>query len=190
MSAWDLPKTINIGGVEQPIRWWYGAILDILTIFNNPDYEVDEQWEVALRIFYPNFESIPSDKLEESAVKLKTFIDRGVSENDEHSPVLMDWEQDANMIFPAVNRVMGKEIRGDDTIHWWTFIGAYMEIGESLFSSVLNIRSKRAKGKKLEKYEKEFERENRSLITLKRRKSEAEIAKEEAEKKALEELLG
>lgn len=190
MSAWDLPKTINIGGVDRPIRWWYGAILDILAIFNNPDYEPDEQWEVALRIFYEDFDEIQLSCLEECAVKLKEFIDVGTENTDTHAPALMDWEQDANMIFPAINRVMGREVRGDNTIHWWTFIGAYMEIGESLFSSVLNIRSKKAKGKKLEKQEREFERDNRAIITLKKHKSEAEIAKEEADRKALEELLG
>ena len=52
-----------------------------------------------------------------------------------------------------------------------------MEIGESLFSSVLNIRQKRAKGKKLEKYEQEFYKDNRNLIdlTVKEKRSEEEM---------------
>ena len=37
---------------------------------------------------------------------------------------------------------------------------------ESLFGAVLSIRQKRAKGKKLEKYEREFLQNNRALISL------------------------
>ena len=56
---------------------------------------------------------------------------------------LMDWEQDAPIIIPSVNRVLGKEIRALPYLHWWTFMGAYMEIGESLFSQVVSLRKKR-----------------------------------------------
>ena len=65
-----------------------------------------------------------------------------------------------------------------------------MEIGEGLFSSVLNIRHKRAKGKKLEKWERDFERENRRLIKLKSPESEEEKQRREAEEAALRELIG
>ena len=47
-------------------------------------------------------------------------------------------------------------------LHWWTFLGAYMEIGESLFSQILSVRMKKAKGKKLEDWEREFYKENKT----------------------------
>ncbi len=71
-------------------------------------------------------------------------------------------------------------------MHWWTFIGYYMGIGESVFSEVINIRSKNQKHKKLEKNEKEFYSKNKDLVDLKVRYSKEEI--EEREK--LKELLG
>ena len=73
---------------------------------------------------------------------------------------VIDWEQDAPMICSAVNKVAGKEIRAEEYIHWWTFMGYYMAIGESALSTVVGIRHKILKGKKLEKYEQEFKREN------------------------------
>ena len=78
----------------------------------------------------------------------------------------MDWEQDAPHIIPAVNKVLGGEVRSMRELHWWTFLSAYMEIGQSLFSSVLSVRQKKAKHKKLEKDEEEFYRENKALIDL------------------------
>ena len=86
--------------------------------------------------------------------------------DDKKRPTLMDWEQDAALIIPAVNRVAGHEVRAEKYIHWWTFLGYYMEIGESAFSQVVSIRQKKAKGKPLEKWEQEYYRENKRLIDL------------------------
>ena len=47
-----------------------------------------------------------------------------------------------------------------------------MEIEDGLFSQVLSIRQKKAKHKKLEKWEKEFERNNPELVKLRELKSE------------------
>ena len=90
----------------------------------------------------------------------------------------MNWEQDAGLIIPAVNKVIGKEVRAIQYMHWWTFAGAYMEIGESLFSQVLSIRQKKQKHQKLEKWEQEFYQKNRSMIDLKKRYSKEEKQKQ------------
>ena len=60
-----------------------------------------------------------------------------------------------------------------------------MSIRESLFSEVVSIRQKKAKHKKLEKYEQEFYRENKSLIDIQPRLS----AEEQAEIDRLNEML-
>ena len=98
---------------------------------------------------------------------------------------MIDWEQDAPIIVPAVNSVAHTEVRSVEYMHWWTFWGYFMEVGESLLSSVLNIRDKKAKHKKLEKYEQEFYRENKELIDFKRRETEEEKAARESIEKWL-----
>lgn len=65
------------------------------------------------------------------------------------------------------------------------FLGAYMEIGESLFSQILSVRMKKAKGKKLEDWEREFYKENKTLIDLDVKYSEEELE----EQKRLNDLL-
>ena len=79
------------------------------------------------------------------------------------------------------------EVRADSYLHWWSFLSAYMEIdNKTLFSNILSIRIKKSKGKKLEKWEQEFYRENKSLIDLKRKLT----AEEEEEERLLEEMFG
>ena len=49
-----------------------------------------------------------------------------------------------------------------------------MEIREGIFSTVLGIRQKMAKGKRLEKWEREFRRNNKKICDLKTRYTKEE----------------
>lgn len=175
MSAWELPESLSVGCADWNIRTDFRAVLDILKYFGDPDYELDEKWEVCLDILYKDYEIMPYDLKQEAAEKAIWFIDMGIKDDGKRKPHTMDWEQDAPIIIPSVNRVLGMEIRSAKHLHWWTFLGAYMEIGESLFSQVLNIRQKKAKGKRLEKWENEFYKENKNLIDIQKKYSEDEI---------------
>lgn len=70
-------------------------------------------------------------------------------------------------MFPAVNKAAGIEVRSVPYMHWWTFMGFFESIDpDSLFGTVLSIRQKKARGKKLEKYEREFMNNNKALMAL------------------------
>ncbi len=181
MSGYELPTALEVGGVSYAIRTDWRDVLYLLGQLNDGEYEPDERPAVCLGVLYEQWESIPGQLWQEALDKAVEFLDGGLRpENGRGLPRLMDWEQDAGLIIPAVNRTLGTEIRAGAYMHWWTFLGAYMEIGESLFSSVLGIRRKKAKGKKLEKYEQEFYRENRALVDLRPRDQAADRARREA----------
>ena len=189
-SAWEFPTSLNIGGVDYEIRTDYRVVLDLFTALSDPDLtDADEQMtaymqsRAILEIMFPDCDNIPTEHIQEALDKVSEFIDMGISD-DRKKPKTMDWEQDAPILIPAINKVLNCEIRAQKYMHWWTFIGAYMEIGESLFSNVIHIRQKKAKGKKLEKWEQDFYNENKSLIDF--RKSEK---RSEEEKKALDNLF-
>ena len=95
------------------------------------------------------------------------FINNGVDDDRTTKNVKMvDFEQDYRIMIPAINRVAGKEIRESENIHWWTFLGWFMEIGECTYSTVLNIRKKKSEGKKLEKWEQEFYNKNKRMVDI------------------------
>lgn len=175
MNIWKLPTSLKIGEVDWNMRTDFRDVLYAISYFNNPDYELDEAWEICLTVIIENYKEMPSYLKNEAAEKVMGFIDMGQKDDGKPKPRVMDWEQDAPIIIPAINKVMGKEVRTLEYCHWWTFIGAYMEIGESTFSNVLHIRQKKAKGKKLEKHEQEFYKENKSVIDLKKKYSEQEL---------------
>ena len=174
-SAWDFPTSLNIGGVDYEIRTDYRAVLDLFTALSDPELTDEDaqvtaymQNRVMLEIMFPQCDDIPLEHMQEALEKVTEFIDMGISD-DRKKPKTMDWEQDAPILIPAINKVLNCEIRAQKYIHWWTFLGAYMEIGESLFSNIVHIRQKKASGKKLEKWEQDFYNDNKSLIDFKQK---------------------
>ena len=194
MYAWKLPDSLNIGGKDYKIRTDYRVILDILAAMNDPDIfepwmtedqKKEERVLTMLQILYIVFESIPPSDWQEAAKKAVEFIDCGIKGDDKPKPRTMDWEQDAPIIAPEISKVAGRDIRIGET-HWWEFFGYYLGIGEGVFNTIISIREKKRRGKKLEKWEREFYSKNKSLIDLKIKK----VERSDEEKEALRQLFG
>ena len=172
---YDLPKRLDVCGTTYEIRSDYRAVLDICAAFSDCDLTDQEKALVALQIMYVDFEAMPPVHYEEALKQCLWFIDLGEEEQQTTSKLkLMDWEQDFKYIGAPVNRVVGQDIRSAEYLHWWSFIAAYYEIGECLFAQIVSIRSKKEKGKKLDKSEQEWYRNNRHLVDMKQRFSESE----------------
>lgn len=170
---YDLPTKLNVDGKEYEIRSDFRAVLDIIAALNDPNLSDIEKTLVMLQILYVDYEDIVN--YEEATKQAVWFIDCGEDRTAKKEKIrLMDWEQDFKIIVAPINRVLGYECRNKDYVHWWTFISAYYEIGESTFSNVVNIRYKKKKRKKLEKWEQEFYRDNIELVELKNKISDKE----------------
>lgn len=174
MNAYELPESLLVNGKEYSIRSDFRAVLDILIAMNDPELDGTHKTMVMIQILYPEWKTIPPEDIGEAARMACKFIDCGESDEGKKKPKLIDWEQDAAIIVPAVNSVAHMDVRAVRNLHWWTFWAYFMEIGESVFSSVVSIRSKKAKGKKLEKWEQDYYKENRDMIDFRTKKTAEE----------------
>jgi hypothetical protein len=166
----QLPKKLNINGIDRAIRSDYRVAIVIFQAFNDAEMTDQEKARTMIECLYENFESIPCEDYQEAAEKAVWYLDGG--NTDDNKPLakkVMDWEQDEQIIFSAVNKVAGYETRAVEYLHWWTFLGIFNEIGEGILSTVINIRHKKNRGKKLEKHEQEFYQNNKNLVELKTR---------------------
>ena len=135
-----------------------------------------------MSILYPDFDDMPPEHYQGALKKCFWFINGGEEDNGRVEPRLVSWGQDTKYIIAPINRVLGKEIRSipydietnTGGLHWWTFLAAYMEIGECVFSQIIRIRSLKAKGKSLDKSDQEWYRQNRHLVDFKQTFTEAE----------------
>lgn len=189
---YDLPKKLQVGGRWYRIRTDFRAVLDILVAFGDPELDDAEKDQVMREILYIDYDTIPLEDWTEAAEQAVWFIDCGLHREDDMNPKprTMDWQKDAPIVIPAVNKVAMMDVRAMKYLHWWTFFGYYMEIGEGTFSTVLGIRQKRAEGKKLEKWEEEFLRKNRSLCALPEAVTDAQKERRKTEEEALKKLFG
>lgn len=170
----DLPTSLEINGTDWKIRSDFRDVLTIISAFDDPDLEAVDKIYICLHNLYVDFDDMPQDMYGAAFETAMGFIDHG-SDGDGKGRKTMDWEQDAKMLFPAVNRIAGYETRTVEYLHWWTFLGFFMEISEGVYSTVLSLRAKKANGKKFEKWEQEWWRKNKAICEIKTRYSTEEL---------------
>lgn len=186
---YDLPTTVEIGSVEYPIRndGDYRMVLDCFIMLQDPELKDEtERLLATLMIFYGDINSVDEvlglseDEVYARLHAMFDFFNCGQSENENNKSdyKLIDWKEDEQLIIAAINNVAGKEVRAEPYIHWWTFIGYYMSIGEGAFATIVSIRYKIIKGKKLEKHEQEFKRENPQYFNWNRKTIEQQDAEQ------------
>ena len=177
---YTLPKTVQVDGKELSIRYDFRVILEIIQMLNDPGLDQGDKAEALLEMFFVKPEKVTNPK--EAIENCYSFIDMG-ERSKKKSPRLVDWEQDFNYIISPINHVLGREVReipydienNTGGLHWWTFMSAYMEIGgDCLFSQIVSIRDKRARGKKLEKHERDWLRRNIEIVEFKTKYSDEE----------------
>ena len=161
----------------------YRVVLDCLVAMGDNELTESEKMISSLGIFYEDINGwedivlLGEDLRDKLIEKMGDFInpdsyDIGYKTNYK----IMDWEEDETIIVAAINNVAHTEIRSLDYLHWWTFLGYYMSIGESVFSTVMSIRDKSHRGKKLEKWEEKFKRDNPQYF-----KSKKQVEQEKAD---------
>lgn len=174
----ELPESLEICGRSYRIRTDFHVALTIFQALDDPELDDREKQLAMLECLYEAPEEIPPEHIAEALEKAAWFLDGGNMPKKDMQVKTLDWEQDESLIFSAVNKTAGFEVRGG-YLHWWTFLGYFSECGDTLLSTVLNLRRKKAKGKTLDKWEREFIAEHPELINLRRRLTEKEKAEEE-----------
>ncbi len=182
MTSWVLPKTATIGGAEYELHTDYRDILEIMGYLDDPNTPEYLRWQIAVALFFEG--EMPTKDMQAAMEYLASFISCG-EKDSKTGPKLLDWEQDARAIIADVNKVAGREIRSLPYLHWWTFLAYFQAIGEGQLSAIVSIRDKLRRGKKLEKWEQDFYRENKSRVDFKKKYSAEDLAEQERLKKLL-----
>lgn len=177
---YSLPISIKLGDKEFAIRERgdFRLILDCFEVLQDTELSENERFIACLIIFYEDINGLEDlDKLpdiEEAIEKMNNFFNCGEPETlgIKTNYRLIDWKQDSQIVCAAINSVAKTEIRSLPYLHWWTFMGYYISVGESVLASVVSIRQKVAKGTKLEKWERDFKKDNPQYFLLDYRTTE------------------
>lgn len=166
---YSLPTTVTVKNTEFHItnNGDFRMVLDCFSALNDDEISEDLRVLASLIIFYDEFSDIldvyeNSEYIEQLCAEMFAFFNCGQTDTAgavTNTP-LVDWNKDSQIICAAINNVANTEIRSAQYLHWWTFLGYYMSIGESVFSTVVSIRDKITNNKRLEKWEKEFKQKN------------------------------
>lgn len=183
MDLWSLPTRAVFDGKAYTLHTDYRDILEIFSYLNDPELPEFLRWQIALALFYE--EPVEQHHQLQAMEYFSRFVTGGEPPSAP-GPKLLDWQQDGDMIVSDINRVAGQEIRSLPYVHWWTFLSWFHAIGQGQLSNVVSIRDKLARGKKLEDWEKEFYRQNKHRVELKKHYSRQELQERDKLQKLLE----
>ena len=110
MSAWDLPVTVDVNGQPFVVRSDFRAVLDALAALSDPELTQAEQLSVCLQILFPDWEQLPDAQAAFTAAMVFVNCGEPLPEHQLPKPRLVDWEKDAGLIAPAIDKILG--------VHW------------------------------------------------------------------------
>lgn len=182
MDNHRLKKSVEIGGKQYEIRSDFGVILDTKKVAEDTSFGESDRVYMILNAFYVDFDSLPPDCYQEAMNKWSEYVQCGIPVYKGSTPNLVDWDRDWPLIVGAINRILGYDIRSipydaetnTGGVSWETVMSAYVEIGDCLWAQIVSMRDKLARGKKLEKHEREWYNQNRELVDIKTKYTQAE----------------
>lgn len=168
-----LPKSLRLSGEDYKINSDFRVGIKLMQIFEDPKLSSDEVLFILVSCLYQD--EIPVDLMAEAAERGLWFLDGGP---DEPAPGgagkrMFSWKQDLRFIVSAVDKTIGFSTRGKEYLHWWDFLNAFNEIGESVFATIIMQRSIKSKGKQTDA-DREWWSDNLEIAELRKEHSAAE----------------
>lgn len=152
MLTLTLPKSIKLGEKEYPIRSDYRVGIRLMQMFEDPELTDSEKLFIAMRVIFKDA-VISGIYLQEALEKTVWFLNGGDLNQTSSAGSqrrLYSWNQDLRFIIAAVDKTVGFSVRGKAFFHWWDFLSAFSEVGESSFSTIVSQRLLKQKGKQTE----------------------------------------
>ena len=176
-------KKLNVGGMDLDINYDFKTCIKILQLFESPDLMDHEKQYVTLGLLF--VETIPPELYSEASKQAVWFLDGGVEGLSKSiTERVYSWEQDLRFIISATDKVLGYSSRERKDLHWWVFLSAFSEIGESVFGTIVHHRRQRKSGRQ-SREEKEWWSENIDIAKL----NSQECTEDQEKKREFEELL-
>ncbi|EJU23343.1 Gp15 family bacteriophage protein [Mogibacterium sp. CM50] len=154
MLTLTLPKSIKLGEKEYSIRSDYRVGIRLMQMFEDLELTDSEKLFIAMRVIFKDA-VISGIYLQEALEKTVWFLNGGdlnqtSSAGSRSQRRLYSWNQDLRFIISAVDKTVGFSVRGKAFFHWWDFLSAFSEVGESSFSTIVSQRLLKQKGKQTE----------------------------------------
>lgn len=144
-----LPTAVVVGGQPRQVRWQWRPCMRILTAWEDGALTEGEKQQLTLELFYPQLPE-PPHRVEalEQAVRFLNGGQTAVAGNGEAGQErLYSFTQDGPFIYAAFRSCHGIDL-GETPLHWWSFCGLFMELGEDCtFCRLVSLRQRRRQGR-------------------------------------------
>ena len=168
------PTQAEVAGEVYHLNTDYRTCIRIIQAMEDVNLTELEKQSILLCLLY---QEVPKD-IPVAVEKAVLFLNCGEKKEIEGGERVYSFRQDDRYIFAAVDKVLQGRISKGESVHWWEFVSAFMEMPEDcVMSRILYYRSRKNCGK-LTKEEREVWAKNRELFELKEEQTREEQQKE------------
>ena len=168
------PTQAEVAGKVYDLNTDYRTCIRIIQAMEDVDLTDIEKQSILLCLLY---REVPKD-IPEAVKKAVLFLNCGEENESEGGERVYSFRQDDRYIFAAVDKVLQGRLSKGESVHWWEFVSAFMEMPEDcVMSRILYYRSRKNAGK-LTKEEREVWAKNRELFELAEEQTREEHRKE------------
>ena len=158
------PHVVEIDGAEYALNTDYRVGIQIMTAFEDPELTGYEKQSIMLQLLYPVIPPDTRRAAELAVLYLNCGQEKGAETSDDGNRYY-SWTQDARFIMSAIEQTYHVDLSASE-IHWWRFVGMFLDLNEDcFFSKLLYLRKQKAKGK-LTKEEQEWYRSIQDIAEL------------------------
>ena len=158
------PESVTVDGKSYAINTDHRTCLTAIIAFEDPELTPMEKYTVMIRLL---FQDIP-ENVEEAMKAAVQFLDGPMNRSSSDAPVakrVYSFAKDANLIFAAFRQTHGIDL-SQETLHWWTFLALFMDLGaDTAFCNLVSLRT-RVKNGKATKAEKQQAKEMGDLFKI------------------------
>lgn len=188
MYPLKLAKSVKIAGKDYKVNSDFRAGIKLMQLFEDRKLTDEEKALIAVRVLF--YDKVSIEHFEEAMRRAIWFLDGGEDVTDSETRGsnrrMYSWKQDIRFILSAVDKTIGYSVRNCEYLHWWDFLSAFSEIGESTFTTIVTQRNLKRKGKQTES-DIEWWSENQDIAELKIEKTDEEQAAVDTFNRMLEE---
>lgn len=121
----QLPKTLNVNGIDYEIRTDFRNILTIFEAFEDDDLTNEDKVYILLKRMYVAFDRLPRKSYTDAYKAAVDFIEGNGVKSEKKTPKLINWIKDESLIFPRSIRWPGAKSACANTCtggHSWAIL--------------------------------------------------------------------
>lgn len=142
------PTTVEINNREYELNTDFRTGIDIMLAYEDSALTAADKVAVMLNLLYKEMPPDLGKAVDLAVLFLDCGEDRAAGQDAEPAKRLYSFEKDAKYIYSAIRQTHGIDLETIDYLHWWKFCYLLLDLNEDcFFQQIISLRRRKQEGK-------------------------------------------